>query len=215
MCGRYELKTSGEVFWKHFRLEGAPWLSELEDINHTPGKPALIVVREGDHNTVMESDWKRIFEKGAKRPLWTINARSERVFQSRAFSSSAKKRRCLVPATAFYEFSDRGPMRFSVQGDNLFGMAGIWRTFGSVPVCSILTTSPNKVVSPYHDRMPVILKPEVYEHWLDPSAADEGALREFFRPVDHEWLTVQPVRELAREKQEYGVLLPRQQDLGL
>ena len=98
-----------------------------------------------------------------------INARSETAGSKPAFREALKSRRCIIPADAFYEWQRTGktkqPYCFEVNDGGLFGFAGIWDRWRdssgkNVETCSILTTTPNAVTEPIHDRMPVILDPE-------------------------------------------------------
>lgn len=137
-----------------------------------------------------------------------INARSETVFEKPAFRSAIKKRRCVIPASGFYEWqkvsnsgngkssggkqphfihrADNGPAFF----------AGIWETWKKqeppLESCAILTTSANKLITPIHERMPVILDSSALDTWLDPDtdAADVAGL---LQPCPDEWLAFHPV----------------------
>jgi putative SOS response-associated peptidase YedK len=110
-----------------------------------------------------------------------INARSETAVTKPAFCDAFKSRRCLIPADGFYEWAKTGkakqPYCFEVNDGALFAFAGIfdrWKDPSGnwVKTYSILTTTPNAVTSPVHDRMPVILNPESYDLWLDPWMKD-------------------------------------------
>ena len=103
-----------------------------------------------------------------------LNARAETVAVKPAFRTAFKKRRCLIPADGFYEWQKAGavkiPHRITV-GDGLFFFAGLWEIWnepgaGPLRSCTIITTTPNAVTAPIHDRMPVILPPENQAAWL-------------------------------------------------
>jgi putative SOS response-associated peptidase YedK len=122
-----------------------------------------------------------------------INARSETAHTLPAFREAMKLRRCLVPADGFYEWQRRGsakqPFCFEVGDGGLFAFAGLWERRRDpsgqwVKSCSILTTTPNAVTSPVHDRMPVILDRDSYDLWLDPGMADVHVVSELLRPYD-------------------------------
>ena len=102
-------------------------------------------------------------------------------------------RRCLLPADGFFEWRRSGkekqPFHFGMQDDSLFAFAGLWDRWRDpagavIESCSILTTTPNSLLADVHDRMPVILRPENYDLWLDPGFKDVKALAEVLAPFD-------------------------------
>jgi putative SOS response-associated peptidase YedK len=106
-----------------------------------------------------------------------INARGETVTTKPAFRSAFKKRRCLILADGYYEWTGKPgkkqPWHFHLPGDAPFAFAGLWecwRPEGQEPVetCTIVTTAANEFSAKYHDRMPVIVDPPDYSLWLDP-----------------------------------------------
>jgi len=122
-----------------------------------------------------------------------INARSETAHTLPAFRDPLKFRRCLVPADGFYEWAKKGstkqPFCFEVNDGELFAFAALWDRWKDpsgqwIRSCSILTTTPNAVTSPVHDRMPVILRRDDYDVWLDPGMKDGTVVSQFLRPFD-------------------------------
>jgi putative SOS response-associated peptidase YedK len=120
-----------------------------------------------------------------------INARSETTATMPSFRDPMKSRRCLVPADGFYEWQKataaKQPFCFEVNDGELFAFAGIWDRWKDpsgqwVKSCSILTTTPNAVTSPIHDRMPVILNPSDYDLWLDPGMTNVEAVCDLLKP---------------------------------
>ena len=103
------------------------------------------------------------------------NVRLETVYEKPMFADSFKLRRCILPASCFYEWRKEGkeryPMKITLRAQKGFALAGIWRESvnqgGTVKVCSICTTEPNALVSPIHNRMPVILRKELIAPWLE------------------------------------------------
>ncbi len=102
-------------------------------------------------------------------------------------------RRCLLPADGFFEWRHSGrekqPFHFGMQDDSLFAFAGLWDRWRDpagavIESCSILTTTPNSLLADIHDRMPVILRQENYDLWLDPGFKDVKALAEVLVPFD-------------------------------
>jgi len=142
------------------------------------------------------------WSKDASGAARAINARTETVATLPAFRDSFRSRRCLIPADGFYEWQKRGsakqPYCFEVDDGELFAFAGIWDRWKDpdgqwIRSCSILTTTPNAVTSPVHDRMPVILDADNYELWLDPGMTDTAAALEMVRPFDARRMRSYPV----------------------
>jgi putative SOS response-associated peptidase YedK len=120
-----------------------------------------------------------------------INARSETAATKPAFRDPLANRRCLIPADGFYEWKRIGktkqPYCFEVNDGELFAFAGLWDrwkdTSGQwIKSCSILTTTPNAVTSPVHDRMPVILDRDDYDLWLDPGMTNVDGVSDLLKP---------------------------------
>jgi putative SOS response-associated peptidase YedK len=115
----------------------------------------------------------------------TINAMSETAAEKPAFRDAMRRRRCLIPADGFYEWSKIGPKEkqpynFGMNDDSVFAFAGLWERWQTpdgeiIQTCTILTTKPNSLIESAHDRMPVILDRENYDLWLDPGVRDPGA----------------------------------------
>ena len=109
---------------------------------------------------------------------------------------------CLVPADGFYEWVRTGkakqPFCFEVNGGELFAFAGLWDRCKDpsgnwMKTCSILTTTPNAVTAPVHDRMPVILDPDSYDLWLDPGKQSVAAVSDLLKPYDARTMRCFPV----------------------
>jgi len=131
-----------------------------------------------------------------------INARSETAATKPAFRDALKSRRCLIPVDGFYEWARtqkaKQPYCFEVNDGELFAFAGLWDRWrnpsgNTVETCSILTTTPNAVTSPVHDRMPVILDPDCYDLWLDPGMMNVAAASELLKPFDAQQMRCYPV----------------------
>lgn len=129
--------------------------------------------------TIMRWGLVPFWAKDAKIGYSTINAKSETVTSSPAFREAMKRRRCLVPAEWFYEWQKidaktKQPYAIGLRDGSLFAFAGLWETWKDktndqvLETYTVLTTDPNELVEPIHDRMPVILAPRDYERWLEP-----------------------------------------------
>lgn len=186
MCGRFTLTKSGEEVAEAFGLDAAPEL--VPRYNIAPSQPVLAVqqlAREAKRRAAL----LRWGLKSAPDDKPLINARSETAATRGAFRDSFARRRCLVPADGFYEWQgpkgtkNRQPFHLRLQGGALFGFAGLWEPGpeGEAGTLALLTTSPNAVVEPIHDRMPLIVSPADYVRWLDP-ATPPPALRPLLGP---------------------------------
>jgi putative SOS response-associated peptidase YedK len=129
--------------------------------------------------------------KDAKAGYKMINARVETIADTPAFRDPFRSRRCLILVDGFYEWTKRGkeksPFCFSMADDSIFAFAGIWDRWRNpekkwVETCSIITTSANALLSSIHDRMPVIVKPESYDLWLDPGFKKADDLLDLLKP---------------------------------
>jgi putative SOS response-associated peptidase YedK len=129
-----------------------------------------------------------------------FNARAETLSEKPAFRDSFARRRCLVPVSAFYEWQKDAAgkshrYRFAPAAGGLWALAGLWSTWrgpdgDKVGSFAIITTSPNGVIAPIHDRMPVVLPEASHGAWLSP-ASDPAALRSWLVPCPDEWVTME------------------------
>jgi putative SOS response-associated peptidase YedK len=124
-----------------------------------------------------------------------VNARADTVATKPTFRDSLRKRRCVIPATGFYEWETIGrvkkPWLFRLSDDYPFGFAGLWDTWHAPDgttreSCAFITGEPNDLMRPIHNRMPVILTAATFEAWLDPSLSEPAQLVPFLGipPVD-------------------------------
>lgn len=122
-----------------------------------------------------------------------INARAETLAEKPSFKNAFRSRRCIIPASGFYEWQKKGtgakqPFYFYVKEKDVFGFAGLWeewldRTTGELlETCTIITTEANAVLEPVHDRMPVILQPKDYGQWLDEKEKNTDKLQKLLIP---------------------------------
>jgi putative SOS response-associated peptidase YedK len=121
-----------------------------------------------------------------------------------------QSRRCLVPADGFYEWVRTGkakrPYCFEVRDGELFAFAGLWERWKDptgtwVKTCAILTTTPNAVTAAIHDRMPVVLRPDGYDLWLDPGMKDAATASDLVKPYDARLMRCYPVSARVNQVQ--------------
>ena len=173
MCGRYELTTKFEELPSLLKKDLPNGLkshyAEQELIK--PTDPILVLKNEGKTTTSIMlwgfiSQWaKDPFDKETPKPF---NARSETVGEKKLFRDSWRHKRCLIPASGFFEKDQR----ISRKDEEPFWLGGIWNrwmsTEGSeIESCCVLTTEPNKLIKPLHSRMPVIIPNGLEDYWLD------------------------------------------------
>ena len=204
MCGRYRLSRRKRVIEEYFNaVAEEEWTPRY---NIAPTQP-VPVIRQNPKEPVRElsiirwgliPSWARDSSGAAKM----INARSETAGSKPAFRDALKSRRCLIPADGFYEWQrtakSKQPFCFEVNDGQSFAFAGLWDRWKSpdgtwIRTCSILTTTPNAVTSPVHDRMPVILDPDSYDLWLDPGMTDVEAATDLLKPCDAQLMRRYPV----------------------
>ena len=132
-----------------------------------------------------------------------INARAETVADKPAYRAAYRRRRCLILADGFYEWrkepggTAKTPMYIQLASKRPFAFAGLWELWrpDDTPLlsCTIITTMPNELVAPIHNRMPVILPPEAYDRWLDPDEQKPGALNDLLVPYPTDQMTAYAV----------------------
>ena len=202
MCGRFTLATPGQTIAEAFELQAAPDLRPRYNIAPTQ---AVAAIRDaGAGRDLVMLHWGLIpsWSKDAAIGARMINARGETVAEKPSFRTPFRSRRCLILADGFYEWKRVGagkqPHHIRMADGRPFAFAGLWDCWapaGGEPVesCTIVTTAPNEVLAPIHDRMPVILPPAAYALWLDPSVREKERLQELLQPFPASAMTAYPV----------------------
>jgi putative SOS response-associated peptidase YedK len=204
MCGRYRLSRRKQMIQEYFETtDEADWEPRY---NIAPSQAVGIIrqdlTKPERHFSLARWGLIPYWAKDASIGYKLINTRSETVAIKPAFREAFKNRRCLIPADAFYEWKKAGtakqPFSFGMEDDSLFAFAGLWDRWKDasgqvVESCSILTTTPNALLAEVHDRMPVILKADDYDQWLDPAFTRVDAFQEVLRPLDATLMKGYPV----------------------
>lgn len=206
MCGRFFLLASGRELADAFDLPDAPL---FERYNIAPGQTVPVVL-QGDAGRVLRPmKWGLIpsWAKDASIGFKTINARSETAAEKPTFRAAFKKRHCLVPASGFYEWRTVGKKKLPTlfrPRSGLFAFASLWETWkgedSPIDTFTILTTSANEVVTPTHDRMPVVIDRADYGTWLDATKGGGDLLR----PYRAEAMTATPVDPFVNDARHEG-----------
>jgi len=210
MCGRFTLSADFSEIIDRFAIEAAIE-EELYNISYNiaPSHSVLSVINDGSRNRLGYLKWGLIpsWAKDEKIGFKLINARAETLTEKPSFREAYKKRRCLVIADSFYEWKrhsqkNKTPMRIKLKNDELFAMAGLWERWKSpegktIYSCTVITTTPNEMVKDIHDRMPVILKREDEQTWLNPSIQDSQKLNSLLKPFPEEFIEAYEVSNLV------------------
>ncbi len=202
MCGRYTVTASAREIAQTFGAEMDADLELRPRYNLAPTQMAPVVVATDGARRVELRRWGLIpsWAKDPKIGNRMINARSERVATAPAFRAAFRSRRCLVPASGFYEWAPGKPKRphyIHARDAGLLAFAGLhetWRPEGAEPVATftILTTDANALMARLHDRMPLILPRDAWSTWL-AAGTDADRVRSLLHPADEEVLAEHPV----------------------
>lgn len=190
MCGRFQLSVKGKHISERFNIEVFDEFYK-PNFNCAPSQK-LPVITNTEPAKLSYFKWGLIpfWAKDPKIGYKLINTRAETILEKPSFKNAFKKRRCLIPANGFYEWkkdANKTPYRIFLKQEKLFTMAGIWETWKDaedkeVFSFSIITTTPNRLMDNIHNRMPVILKEEDENKWLNEK--DEKALQKLLDPFD-------------------------------
>jgi putative SOS response-associated peptidase YedK len=204
MCGRYSLKTDEIHIRRQFNLKDLPRLVPRYNVAPSQDVPIVRANAEGERELVF-ARWGLIpsWSKGPKAEFSTINARAETVAAKPAFRSAFRRRRCLVPATGYFEWAVRPgsktkqPYYIGLCEGEPFAFAGLWERWErgetAVESCTIIVTEANELTRPIHDRMPVILPEADYELWLSADARQAEHLQSLLKPFPSELIRAYPV----------------------
>ncbi|MBX9791971.1 MAG: SOS response-associated peptidase [Pirellulales bacterium] len=220
MCGRFTLRSSPRVVAELFGLDEVPnWEPRY---NVAPSQLVPVVQKRaedrGRHLDLVHWGLVPFWADDPAIGNRLINARSDTAATKPAFRAAMRERRCLVVADGFYEWQaapasgaksavKRGagkasgghkqPFLIERHDRRPFAFAGLWEKWQSPDgpwlSCTILTTDANHTLSPLHHRMPVILDPRDYDHWLDPAVRSPAEVEDLLLPAPDDWLVARPV----------------------
>ena len=215
MCGRFVQTSSVDSLAERFGVAETPAEPLVPDYNVTPRASVPIVrerARDDPPTRVLSVVRWGLVPSWAKSPSVgdrQINARAESITERPAYRRAMQKRRCIVPADAFYEWkkpdvgrAPKVPYAIRRRDGTTLAFAGLWEIWRHREVaddddpdawlrtCAIVTTQANAVLAPIHDRMPVVLDEGDWDQWLDPREEDVDALVGLLRPSPDEWFDV-------------------------
>ncbi len=186
MCGLYSFRRSPEETRNLFGYQDEPDFPPRPHV--APGQPIAAVRMDQGQRRFALLRWGFIpsWMKEVKKEKPLINARGETVMEKPSFRNAMRRRRCLVPADGYYEWSGEGPGRktpyFVQRKDHaLFAFGALWEHWmgadgSELETAILMTIAPNAELSQIHDRMPVIIAPENFETWLTGEAEDAQKL---------------------------------------
>lgn len=204
MCGRFVGYRNINTLREHFPIDRVE--AELSpNYNVAPTQNIPAIIRQDDENILRTFRWGLV-------PFWAkdpsignrmINARSETVDSKPSFRNAFKKRRCLIPADGFYEWKgtkgNKQPVYITLPDGEPLGFAGLWEIWDNkgkaaepLFTCTILTTDASPSIQNIHHRMPVILKPEAFEDWINVDTPTD-TLKEIINTQSHKNFTTRPV----------------------
>lgn len=214
MCGRFTLTLPPDLIAEAFGLDDVPILEARYNI--APTQPVAVVrrLRPGGPRQLDLLRWGVTLppSQGSRRSGPVINARLESLTARPVFRDAFRHRRCLVPADGFYEWAPgsgrRQAFHIARKDGRPLAFAGIWEPAaqdGAPAAAVILTTAPNDLLRPIHDRMPVIVDPADYDRWLAPEGSSSETLAALLEPYPAEPLAARPVGPTVNNAQNEGV----------
>ncbi len=201
MCGRYVRRGDKQKMAEWFHAKANPAELAMPDADYnvapTTHQPIIRQSRETGEREIVLARWGLVpfFTKDIQdvKGLSTINARAETIATAKTWREPVKKRRCLIPVNAFYEWPKEGkppkqPYAFEMANGTPFAFAGIWDGWKDMrghwlQSFAIVTTEANELMSRIHPRMPVILHPRDFDRWLDREESEQLPL-DLLRPFD-------------------------------
>lgn len=226
MCGRYTLRNVEDLS-ERFQVRQVP-LELSAAYNIAPSQELPVIVEQEDGERVVRlmqwgliPRWQR---SGQVRGVAPINARAESVAEKPMFRDLIRRRRCLIPASGFYEWRKlpgrKQPYYIGVKDQPLFAFAGLYDEVeqgGCAPVASyaIVTARANERLAPIHERMPVILRPEDEWLWLSREVKDPAAIEPLMEPLGSDEVVAFPVTTAVNNVRHDGPELIRPRVEGL
>lgn len=219
VCGRFAQPHDSEQLARIFHAR--PTVDIPGDrFNVAPTDPVAGVVEHHGERLIEPFQWGLVpwFAEDQRGAARLINARAETVERTPAFRTSFARRRLIIPAAAFYEWyrteNRRQPYAVRRRDGQPLALAGVWAIWADpdtgerIYTCSIITTPPNELVAPIHDRMPLILEPPDWDLWL-AEGADLAEVRRLLHPFPPEPLDAYPVSSAVNNVRNEGAELLR------
>lgn len=214
MCGRFVVYSAGAQLRDLLGITEVPEFTPSYNVAITDPAPVAHLDAD-DGRTISLMRWGLIpwWAKDDKIGHRCFNARAESAHEKPAFRDAFAKKRCLIPANGFFEWQRTGgkkkqPFYFHFADHRPFAFAGLWSRWRHgeevVQSFTILTTQPNALVEPFHDRMPVILAPSDFDLWLDTTVVNPTCLEHLFDPFAASEMTTYPVDPIVNNVRSRG-----------
>ena len=213
MCGRFSNNAKPDWYKREFKVGKLNPAVFKSRYNIAPSQNIDAIIEPNKERVIQQLKWGLVpsWAKDAEIGNRMINARAETITEKPSFREAFRKRRCIIPASGFYEWQKKGsgskqPFYFYLKEKDIFGFAGLWEewldksTGELLETCTIITTEANEVLQPVHHRMPVILKAESYDEWLDASVKEEHRLERLLVPY--------PAEEMSSHAVSLSVNIP-------
>ncbi len=220
MCGRFALQAPPAELITRFALHECADLTARYNI--PPGTEIGVIRQSPEGRRVLHRLKWGLVPNWAKDPAIGArlnNARGESVAEKPSFRDAFKRRRCLIPADGFYEWQALGrqkqPYFISLKSGQPMAMAGLWEAWKSpagdiLRTCCVITTGPNEIMQPIHDRMPVIIAAEDWAKWLAGPVED---IEPLVRPCAAEEMQAWPVdRRVSKTSEDDAELMRARSD---
>ena len=203
MCGRYSLWCIDNLCGRFLVID--PAIGFRSHFNIAPGSTNPVITMHERVEAVM-MQWGLVphWSKEIKATHRPINARADSLAEKPMFRELLKSKRCLVPASGFFEWKQEGghkiPCYVHLKDDPVFTFAGLYDTWSNpagatLSTYTIITTAPNSLMAPIHDRMPVILQSEDEKRWISPGPLGADDLHRIFSPYPEEGMEIYPVSD--------------------
>jgi putative SOS response-associated peptidase YedK len=228
MCGRFVQSRQAGDYGAYFSVDVVNTDVALRSWNVAPTKQVYAVAEHAGQRQLGTFEWGLVppWAKDRRIGARLINARVETLAEKPSFRDSFRSRRCIIPADGFYEWETRPagklPHYIHAPDDHPLALAGLWSSWKDpetgerLRTCTIITGTPSDVVSPIHDRMPVILPPDAWDAWLDPDLQDVEQLRDIVERLPVPDLAEHPVSKLVNRpaNDAPGLIVPLAEETG-
>lgn len=214
MCGRYSITLPPEAIREIFRTHGElPNWPVYYNAAPTTALPVVRSAKDGSGRELVLMIWGLIpwFSKDGKLTYSTINVRAESVRTNASYREPFKTRRCIVPASGYFEWTgpknDRQPHYFTRADGQPIALAGLWDRWRSKDRSetkesfTIITTEPSKFAGQFHNRMPLILEPDTWDLWMKNEPDSAAAL---MKPANEDVLISRPVSKAVGNVRNNG-----------
>jgi putative SOS response-associated peptidase YedK len=192
LCGRYNLVAHAEAMLAYFEIEQAQFDHSAPRYNIAPSQEVPVIRQSAQGRVLTGARWGLVphWSKESKPGYSTINARAESVADKPAYRDPFRHKRCLIPASGFYEWKQedgqKTPYHIHLPGGEMFAFAGLWdhwdKEGAGFDSCTIIVTTANETMQPIHNRMPVILQKAQYNSWLNTNHFNRSQLESMLVP---------------------------------